>query len=275
VACFTLVVVNLFFLTAKLELGPDTTVITEPLREDGTVDYVKAIDDLHAIGVTPENNGCVLIVRAFGPDFYGSDQSEALNRLGIPEFPSNGEYIIGLYDHLRECGASEAQAENVSDFADSEPWSDEDHPEISQWLSLYDKQIDMIVEASFRPRFYSPLMAPKSHNVVLEIRLPMINQISYVVEALACRSMMRCGSGNIEGAMKDVMAILRFSRHYDDHPLFAGRFRSFVIATTATNLLHQILLSNHITAEQIEKYRMEYHRILKISSTVEMYDKCE
>src|SRR4051812_16314697 len=41
-------------------VGKETTRIVGPLRADGTVDYVAAVNELLSKGVTPENNGFVL-----------------------------------------------------------------------------------------------------------------------------------------------------------------------------------------------------------------------
>ena len=39
-----------------LKPGPKTTVITGPLRPNGTVDYAAALNEECSAGVTPENN---------------------------------------------------------------------------------------------------------------------------------------------------------------------------------------------------------------------------
>ena len=39
-----------------LSISKETTIITEPLRSDGTPDYVAAINARYSKGVTPENN---------------------------------------------------------------------------------------------------------------------------------------------------------------------------------------------------------------------------
>ena len=48
-------------------ISEETTRITEPLREDGYVDYVAALNELSGRDVTPENNAAVLFWQAVGP----------------------------------------------------------------------------------------------------------------------------------------------------------------------------------------------------------------
>ena len=48
-------------------ISEKTTRITEPLRKDGFPDYVAALNDICAEGVTADNNAAVLFMQAFGP----------------------------------------------------------------------------------------------------------------------------------------------------------------------------------------------------------------
>ena len=52
---------------AVVTISPTTTYITAPLRADGYVDSVAAIDEMSSDGVTPENNSAVLFWQAIGP----------------------------------------------------------------------------------------------------------------------------------------------------------------------------------------------------------------
>ena len=44
-------------------LGKDTTVITEPLHPDGTVNYIPALNALLSQGVTNDNNAALLLLQ--------------------------------------------------------------------------------------------------------------------------------------------------------------------------------------------------------------------
>lgn len=52
----------------QLEIGRETTYITGPLNDDGTVNYVAYLNARYGKGVTPENNAAVILARAIGPD---------------------------------------------------------------------------------------------------------------------------------------------------------------------------------------------------------------
>ena len=47
-------------------ISKGTTYLTSPLRPDGYVDYVAAVNARYGQGVTPENNAAVLLWKATG-----------------------------------------------------------------------------------------------------------------------------------------------------------------------------------------------------------------
>ncbi|MBN1395170.1 MAG: hypothetical protein JW959_09115 [Pirellulales bacterium] len=51
----------------KVEISKETTYFTEPLRPDGGVDYVAALNKKYSAGVTPENNALIPLLQAAGP----------------------------------------------------------------------------------------------------------------------------------------------------------------------------------------------------------------
>jgi len=86
-----------------LEPGPDTTVFDGPLRDDGTVDYIAAMNAELAEGVSSEENAFVLLWRA-----RPSGTSEGITHayaemLGFEEGEDRPAYIH-LSDYLVEQG---------------------------------------------------------------------------------------------------------------------------------------------------------------------------
>ncbi len=61
-------VCNYWPMEGHITISRETTYITGPLNEDGTVNYVAALDDRLSKGVTPENNAAPLLLRAWGAD---------------------------------------------------------------------------------------------------------------------------------------------------------------------------------------------------------------
>jgi hypothetical protein len=77
-----------------LTIGKDTTRITGPLRADGTVDYVAALNAQMSQGITPANNAAVGLLRALGPAAFLAErprQEKLFQLLGIGALPADGD----------------------------------------------------------------------------------------------------------------------------------------------------------------------------------------
>jgi hypothetical protein len=61
-------------------VSKETTAITGPLHDDGSVDYVAALNQRHGQGITPENNGFVLCANRNWNPAEKKSHAEALRR---------------------------------------------------------------------------------------------------------------------------------------------------------------------------------------------------
>ncbi len=101
-------------------ISKETTYITEPLRKDGYLDYVAALNRRSSQGVTPENNAAVLFWKAVGPeDFSRSTANKYFQMLGIPPLPEKGDYFVDFDDYV-------ARRKNGTNPPDAKPEADTD-----------------------------------------------------------------------------------------------------------------------------------------------------
>ena len=78
-------------------ISKETTYITGPLRKDGYVDYVAALNQRCSQGVTPENNAAVPFLKAMWLAGIGPKHGDGYCRmLGIPPPPEKGDYYVTL-----------------------------------------------------------------------------------------------------------------------------------------------------------------------------------
>ena len=85
----------------KIAISKETTWIEGPLREDGYVDYVAAVNRHYGKGVTPQNNAAVPLWRAIGPGELEEEFREPFFRhLGMEPLPEDGKYLERLEDYL-------------------------------------------------------------------------------------------------------------------------------------------------------------------------------
>ena len=82
---------------ALVEVSKETTRITEPLDENGDVDFLEAINLRCSQGVTLENNSFVKLIQASGPLPNSQTISDAVTqRLGIAPVPEKGHYLLSF-----------------------------------------------------------------------------------------------------------------------------------------------------------------------------------
>ena len=156
-------------------VSAETTVLTEPLRPDGGVDYLKALNEQAGRGVTPENNAAVLLLRALGPSGTDIDKRDKLfTLLGMERLPDVGDYLLQDQQFIEQRSHHRGRPDRQNELqvrfnvqleqAKRSVWSAVECPLVAGWLETNEKALDMAVAASKRTRFFVPLIGdhPKS-----------------------------------------------------------------------------------------------------------------
>jgi hypothetical protein len=196
----------------KFTISKETTYVTGPLDKDGYIDYVTALNQKLSQGVTPENNANVLLWKAFGPRPDDLPMPEAFYKwLGIPEPPEKGDYFIGerrfAKEHLKIKNDDDIYNfyEEV-DLATARPWTPQQYPNVAAWLKANEKPLALIVEASKRGHYFSPLLPSEKGP------LPGVLKFRESIDALAARAMLLAGQGKHNEAWQNLLACHRLGR---------------------------------------------------------------
>ena len=100
----------------KITVSKETTYILEPLRPDGYVDYIAAINRRCSEGVTPENNAAVPFCRALGPKKIDSAiRKRFFEFWGFPSCREEGAYLVAFHEFFPEYDGSKSAAEEVAE----------------------------------------------------------------------------------------------------------------------------------------------------------------
>ena len=222
VLSFILWRVSVLFVGSKLEIGPETTFVNGPLTADGRIDYETALHERLSEGVTPDNNAAVLIDRAFGPAAISgpvaismSMRGRYFERLGIEPLPEQGDYVVTQTTFTQQKldgvpDRAERQEEIFKELgrAQQRPWTEDECPLAAEWLAANEKPLELIEEATKRPRFYSPLV---TSGQLLEGASNLQN-LREAARLLVSRAMFRLGHDDIAGAWSDFLACHRLAR---------------------------------------------------------------
>lgn len=212
----------------KFTISKETTYITEPMAADGLIDYAKALNDRLSRGVTPDNNAVVLLYRAMPKPDKVAMPDEFFKLLKMERPPEQGEYFLDLGTFLQEKAGIRPQDPALRGFYDQQslaaehPWADEQYPQIAKWLETNEKPLSLIVEATKRPRYYSPLIVSKDEKGqpagLVSALLPGVQQSRSFARALLARSMLHLGDGKTEAAWEDLLATHRLARQIAEGP---------------------------------------------------------
>ena len=202
----------------KLPLGKETTYFTGPLDKEGYIDYEAALNDRLSKGITSDKNAAVLLWKALGPTPFGAKAipAEYFKRLGIEAPPPQGDYFAFNKDGLKfDKNESDAFGEQQS-RAIKRPWTAKENPHIAAWLNANERPLAIVVEATKRPDYFSPIICRRNEDgrqgPMLEIILYGVQEFRSMASALAARAMLKVADGKFDDAWQDLLACHRLGR---------------------------------------------------------------
>ena len=97
------------------------------------------------------------------------------------------------------------------------PWTLEELPMMADWLKQNEPAADLIVKATQKPSFQYPMVRTpeqkESNTGILEATLQNVQRFRSFARILAARANYRIGTGDIDGAIDDIIAIKALGRH--------------------------------------------------------------
>jgi len=270
-------------LNSGVTVSPETTFITGPLREDGTVDYLAALNEIGSKGVTPENNAAVLLVQVVGPgEIPEAIRERFFKMLGIGPPPQDGKYLEPLYKYIERKlpqagdlpgGVDQPEPHQVAVKQSSEamdhPWTREELPLLADWLAENEKQLDLVVAATKRERFYSPLLSGHAHEMVIAALLPLVQPCREAAAGLRVRAMYRVKAGKVEEAWQDLLACHRLARLLSQGPFLIDGLVAIRIDGIAAGGDAVLAHEGKLTAEQARRFAAELRKLPPMRKLVE------
>lgn len=231
-------------------VSKETTYITEPLRPDGSPDYVAYLDAEMSRGVTPENNAAVLYLKAIGPGEIPEEKRAAFfTKLGIDPLPAEGKYLddrFGAPDAADPLASERREWDRAFDRAGKAPWKANDLPAMARLLAHNAEASRAIVEGTKRSEYYLPLyevpeetIAPLAGDAFFPL-LP--DELRSAERLLVRRAMLHTSEGRTRDAMDDLLAGHRLARHVAS--------RSFLIDRLIAMVLDQVVQSGDVALAQ-------------------------
>ncbi len=258
--------------TRRPTLSYETTRISEPLNKDGTVNYLAALNEQYSKGVTAENNAAILLLRAAGPEILPPMiKDKALAILGMSALPSEGDYFVSFDTYVADL----EEIYEVPEEAIEAPWSAKDYPKLADWLKANEKPLSLVTAATKQPRYYMPMLTSDESSLVVSTLVPNLNRYREMSKALVSRAMLRLGSGDIEDAQADLLAVHRLARLVGQGPTLIDRLVGMAAEATACKGDNALATSGQLSSSQAQTYLATLQALPALPSVTEAMDVCE
>lgn len=201
-----------------LVLGPDTTVISEPLDRSGFPDYVAEYNRRGRAAVSPEDNFWIAVWQAVGRP--KDEPPESWRALGtafgtaLPEAP----HVVSLLTFEDQTGSgSHLLGSSWTDLLE-QPWTAVQDPGAAAWLDAHEKALDDVCGAARRPRGFYPLVRTESGLIDENAAFDAYRGLRLPLEMLRYRAMRRIGEGRFDEAWEDLVTNLLVMGHMEREP---------------------------------------------------------
>jgi hypothetical protein len=202
----------------------DTTYITGPIKDDGTIDYQSALNDRLRHDVAPGRNANTLLWEALGPQPDGVPLSPALfSLMKMPAPAEQGEYFVAIARYAKEHpefgqGRPPSEARQQLERAGRKPWSPGDFPLVAAWLKANERPLALVLQASRLPQFYYPHVSGASGDTdwygLIGAMMPGVLACKEIGPGLAARAMLSAQAERWDDAWQDLLACHRLARLY-------------------------------------------------------------
>lgn len=248
-------------------------------------DYEARLNDALAAGVTPQTNANVLLWRAFGPrPEGGSGMPPAYwERLGVPEPPADGKYLVGqtafTRDRFQDDPAKATAFYEQYDQAAKRPWTAKEFPDVAAWLAANEAPLAVAVEATGRPGYYNPIVSRRGKDGkptgMIGALLPSVQKVREVAGGLAARAMLRLGEGKADAAWADLLAAHRLGRLSARGGTLIEALVGYAVSGVAAGATHAYLEHPGLTAEQLRGRLKDLQALPPVPSIADNVDRGE
>jgi hypothetical protein len=267
----------------------DTTYITQPLRPDALPDYEQYLLDANRKGATHDNNAAVLMWQVLWPGYLDPADYEPMRaELGFNELPRPGSALqlpfgkenekrVEAWWKKQHPNSKDIDTLDIMDLASKFAWTSREFPPMAEWVRANKKPLNLIVEASRRPRFYSPSpsLLDQHKGLLMTMLLPGLHNMRTAADAISIRALQHIGENRLDEAWVDLMAIHRLARLAAQAPTRIEQsvaMASSYIACCGT----LILLSNdHLTPELARQVNKDLAALSNFSKGVECFNNAE
>ncbi len=262
----------------RITIARDTTYITQPLRADGYVDYMAALNERSRQGVTPESNAVVATWNIAGSAKIPPGIRERyFKMLGVPPVAEQGDFFLEIDDFVNKqaaAGAKVTHDEMMSqiDTAVKRPWSRNEFPNLAAWVDANESLLKKVIDAAALPRFYEPVIAADESGALVTAPIPCVEEMRGFVQALTVRATLRLNEKDVTSAWIDLFACHRLARLTGQSPFSVAAIVARAVDGIAISGDGALLISGSVTASDASRIRNDLEGLPPFSKMVDAID---
>jgi hypothetical protein len=255
----------MLFRDVKPKISKETHYITEPRTADGKrVDYYKAVEELYyPPEMQTDRNGYRMIVRALGPGAMERGTSpkgrrDTYRKLGLPTSFEPTMTFEAPFEFIREYvdkkGLSKEETWEMHEQVTQRRWTLDDLPMMEPWLEENGPFLDLLGQALQKPVFAIPYVRDDDE-LLFGLLLPHQPKLRSFARALTARAHYRIGTGDIDGAIDDILTLQRLGRKGGRQGFFLSSVIGIAIEGIARSIGIAASPTHPPTAEQLRRLR--------------------
>lgn len=267
---------------AAITVSPETTAVTGPLTPHGRVDFLAALNEAAGKDVQLKDNAVVLLAQTLGTGLRtAADHDRFEQLLGAGRLPVRANPMISQGEFAR---AQRIQPEqpffDACANAGTGPWTEAQSPRVAAWLRACDEALDQCVRAFQRPHYYYPLVGTTGEDLefaspVIGALLPLPQSCRDVARGLQARAMLSLGTGDVEAARRDVVALFQLARHLSGGSTLIELFVGAAIDSMGVDCAVAILNASYRNDDQMSAFKTELDSLSEFGSFVSMIQRGE
>ncbi len=266
-----------------VQVGAETTLITEPLDANGEPDFLAAANLHNSQGVTPDNNAVVRLIDAVGvlPNVNLELESMFFDQLGVSPPVDDGNGFVSFYSFVEESDGTALLGvgadEHLSvafDYAASYPWSKEDFPGLVQWLEVNEPSMETAREGISRSGYFYPLVSP-NYPKLMTANLLWLNHFKDMGDCLSVGAMQRLQLGDVDRCVSDLQAVHRLGVHIGSGWTLIEQLIGSGITNGAYERIRVVCASEKASVDQLKQLLKWAENLQPVGGTAKRIDQAE
>ncbi len=257
-------------------VSKETTGIVEPLKADGSPDYLGAMNAEHSKGVTVENNGFVVWVKVVGGKSLANPvmSRKILAMCGAVD-ADPGEQIFESYGDWYSRKGFEVVKNPLDEiaWASTHQWKGTDYPRLADYLKEEEGVLSRGSDAARKEKWWMPYMSRDGElQVLLSRGIPGEREFG---NHLCARAMLRAGGGDRSGCLTDLITVKRLAHHMGNSAWLVERISGIALDTKANEDIGRVAAAGILTQKECDVLEGELKGLEPMPTVEEAVDTCE